>query len=688
SSNFIAKNGQNKGQKKRGKHRLQPLGHIGNVDVAENGNSADNLDGRTVPLLQKLCSTAPEEKECACAGLANLVFEPGAVPVLIRQDVVRRLGPLLIDSNRSIQEAAAGALRNLSLSGGADVCAKMVEQDVMTPLTTFIIQSLESLQSECNRPDTEYKKQTVILVIQAINLLWNVCESSATAVDIFNMKGILPYLVKCLETDVYPMSLAMPAAQCLHTVTEDNPSAAQALCGSSHLMKAIEKALVVEPSTSEVMLMKVLSAGILYNVRYSIPICSFNELVQAVVKVLSQVLEIDCLEMLGKMLPELEKAEEVQMLLNAQQLALEILSNVCCSDEGGDESDWEEISDLRSETSDEGTDEEDTQPTDDDMNGNSLSAEMVNAIVTQQVPKKVLDKAVFGDARIYEELGKHSDGKKALRSLNVVQIRAFICLNNITASMDVELLGGANALGQLWNTLFSLTYGNEFNSSHKRPPKMSSVAYESFHDLHPNDDYAIGYIRLMVLVDISGRRYLSEEEDFSESAIGVMRSVLEKLSTMNAPQFITADQVSLLSQTAMSTQCEAVRVKVLSILGYIGKMAATRDDTQELLKSLGIVLRDIITGETSLWIISEALDAVFDTFADGPLVNAVMCSIGLLTTLQQLVPVLKARVSIANDPCDYSCVKSEKRSLGDNYPVVDAARTNLSRFLKYKAKGH
>jgi len=41
---------------------------------------------------------------------------------------------------------------------------------------------------------------------------------------------------------------------------------------------------------------------------------------------------------------------------------------------------------------------------------------------------------------------------------------------------------------------------------------------------------------------------------------------------------------------------------------------------------------------------AEALDAVFDTFADGPLVNSVMCAIGLLTALQQLVPVLKARV--------------------------------------------
>lgn len=52
--------------------------------------------------------------------MANLVFEPGAVPVLIKQDVVRRLGPLLIDNNRSIQEAAAGALRYYDLDDDAD----------------------------------------------------------------------------------------------------------------------------------------------------------------------------------------------------------------------------------------------------------------------------------------------------------------------------------------------------------------------------------------------------------------------------------------------------------------------------------------------------------------------------------------------------------------------------------------
>jgi len=40
---------------------------------------------------------------------------------------------------------------------------------------------------------------------------------------------------------------------------------------------------------------------------------------------------------------------------------------------------------------------------------------MVNAIVTQQVPKKVLDKALFGDVRIYEQLENHADGKTALK---------------------------------------------------------------------------------------------------------------------------------------------------------------------------------------------------------------------------------------------------------------------------------
>ena len=60
---------------------------------------------------------------------------------------------------------------------------------------------------------------------------------------------------------------------------------------------------------------------------------------------------------------------------------------------------------------------------------------------------------------------------------------------------------------------------------------------------------------------------------------------------------------------------------------------------------LGTIFRDVVIGQYSLWVICEALDAIFDTFADGPLVNTAAVTVGLFANLQQLVPVLRSRVS-------------------------------------------
>ena len=53
-------------------------------------------------------------------------------------------------------------------------------------------------------------------------------------------------------------------AQCLHTVTENNQAAAQLLCGSSDLMKILEKSLMADGSTSDMLMLKVLTAGITF----------------------------------------------------------------------------------------------------------------------------------------------------------------------------------------------------------------------------------------------------------------------------------------------------------------------------------------------------------------------------------------------------------------------------------------
>ena len=57
------------------------------------------------------------------------------------------------------------------------------------------------------------------------------------------------------------------------------------------------------------------------------------------------------------------------------------------------------------------------------------------------------------------------------------------------------------------------------------------------------------------------------------------------------------------------------------------------------------MLRDVVVSNESLWVIAEALDAIFDVFADSPIADVASGNIELLAHLQKTVPVLKSRVS-------------------------------------------
>ena len=74
------------------------------------------------------------------------------------------------------------------------------------------------------------------------------------------MENTLQTVVRILMLDYKTCPFYL--AQCLHTVTEDNISAAQLLCGSSDLMKTLEKSLMADGTTSDMLLLKVLTAGI------------------------------------------------------------------------------------------------------------------------------------------------------------------------------------------------------------------------------------------------------------------------------------------------------------------------------------------------------------------------------------------------------------------------------------------
>ena len=64
------------------------------------------------------------------------------------------------------------------------------------------------------------------------------------------------------------------------------------------------------------------------------------------------------------------------------------------------------------------------------------------------------------------------------------------------------------------------------------------------------------------------------------------------------------------------------------------------------IKCIGTVLRDVVISSESLWVIAEALDAIFDIFADSPAADIAASNIGLLPHLEKSVSVLKLRVSL------------------------------------------
>ncbi|XP_061196550.1 HEAT repeat-containing protein 3-like [Saccostrea echinata] len=87
--------------------------------------------------------------------------------------------------------------------------------------------------------------------------------------------------------------------------------------------------------------------------------------------------------------------------------------------------------------------------------------------------------------------------------------------------------------------------------------------------------------------------------------------------------------------------------------------------------NIGIFLLTIVCGDRDLWVVSEALDCIFDVFGEDHL-DPVAQEIGLTERLSKLIPDMKARVNMV------------KKKPDEHYPVISTARTNLIRFVKYK----
>lgn len=597
-------------------------------------------------LLEMLQSPNIEDKVIGLQTLATVFDAPESIGDVMKHKVVKVAAPLLFDKSTAVRNAAAGALRNLSACGSHEICDLLVEQDVMTPLSALIQKYADDWQPSKKKSEDKLDEVTDTFT-QAVHLLWNLCESNGTAVKYFNSGNLLPVLVKCLEVGVFGVDTAIAVAQCLHTVTEENPAAVSKLQSSS---PALQKLLNLEGCDSPVLLLRTLACGLILDLNYGKVsslsptivtqiMCSLTTTLttnhRKVVNDFTSSVPLDeAVETSKKHTEILKSVTDIQYLIEAQKIAIELLANICSGDDADDDAMDQDSSGNSSDDvlSDSGLPEDDCAVA--EKFSLSIPSEVHEAIISGQLVEKVWDKAQLPAENVSQILKKHEDGKQIFNRLCTLRCHALLCMNNLVAGLDIQDLGGRNDVYQLWLNMGTLI----------------------FKQTGPTDTR------------------------FLEAATAALRASLQKLAEAQCHDLfgqMTESDLQLMFDTEVKCPDENVRANLIRSIGMLGMILTKSLESSEhaliLLKNIGKFLLDVCVRETQLWVIAEAVDSIMDVFGEDE-TDLAAAQVNLVEKLQALLPALKSKVRL------------QRKSLGDHYLVVTTVNTNLSRFIKYKSK--
>lgn len=219
-----------KSQKKRSMRRHNPMrvpdSHLP-TGLASASSSSNKTDA-VLPIIKKMENADPVERKWACVAVSNLIHnDPSTRRLLQGKNVVGTLIGRLTDSEEEVVVEAAGALRNLCIDGGYDICAEMYNKNILAPLATFIPKISSVLAQYVDSPKTAPENaQKVVYEFSEnlITILWCLSETSNKALNAVNNLMLVPFLMAFLSSrDHLPLTTVTSAAQCLYVLTDDNP---------------------------------------------------------------------------------------------------------------------------------------------------------------------------------------------------------------------------------------------------------------------------------------------------------------------------------------------------------------------------------------------------------------------------------------------------------------------------------
>ncbi|XP_005110564.1 HEAT repeat-containing protein 3 [Aplysia californica] len=612
-------------------------------DQNENGSSqsCNDISSFVTNIVDKLQSASSEDRACGCQMLTRVESQPRAVEYLLQQNIVRIICPLFLDSSSEVQINALGAVRNICIHGNESVCSAVVASDVLTPLTALIKQYDNTWTA---RKESGKCGSSSDVLIQAVELFTILCENNAKAVTVFNKENLLMLLLPMLKVETYSYDLSCAVAQCLHVVSENNPDVT-AVCQDHEVQSTLFHIACGTATEIDAILFRTLVTGIVLNFSEA----AVSPYHKVIVKNLSDVLDIDYVPVLKTALEKQQQAAENEMyseegvssgvdkLLRAQGVCLELLANLCCTDDD----EWEDM-EMDCQGSEESSDDQALEEAgacqensaDGNMESLCLSTELHSSFMENNVLSKIMQKTLPVECPLMEQMRQFRWGKVVQTKLNELQSRGLLCLSNVVSALDAESLSTSpTPLSSIWTNVHKL-----------------AALSQSTH---------------------------GSDEDHKWAVTSAMRAVIQRMAEFdvsNVGEVSTADLESMVN-IGVSSKSRETQINVLRIISTIGCILSAQTPPHVLLTRIGFILCEVACNNEDVVVMAEALDSLFDVFKEDH-TDAVVREIGLVDKLRSLQSSFKSKVS------------GQRKKLGENYGVVMMAKANLAGFIKYKTSQH
>nr|XP_019011947.1 uncharacterized protein I206_02784 [Kwoniella pini CBS 10737]OCF50728.1 hypothetical protein I206_02784 [Kwoniella pini CBS 10737] len=213
------------------------------------GKADPNKEKQMLPILNKLKSPEYADRTWACAAICNLIQNDAATRRLFQgRNVVGELIERLSDSVDEVLVEASGALRNLAIDGGHELCGEMANKGIMSHLTVLISKITNTIDSLATAPqgvkptDAEFqaRKHLLSLAENVISLLWSLAEANPKTLQAVNAVGCEGLLIKVLAgRESLGLGVSLAASQALYSLTQDNPPFRKAIVNYPNALETI-----------------------------------------------------------------------------------------------------------------------------------------------------------------------------------------------------------------------------------------------------------------------------------------------------------------------------------------------------------------------------------------------------------------------------------------------------------------